>query len=85
MVVASVYRRLGDLPGLGDIQRIPALVKFRAIPIRKGKVEQDAVAVRHRGFLPCQGNGGGAADGGAGKAGEYGSFMLFSITRVPGG
>ena len=34
------------LPGLGDIQRIPALVKFRAIPIRKGKVEQDAVAVR---------------------------------------
>ena len=64
-----VYRRLGDIPGLGDVQRVPALVKFRTIPIRKGKVGQDAVAVRYCGFLPCQGDGGGAADGSAGKAG----------------
>ena len=42
-----IYRGLGDLPGLGDIQRIPALVKLRTIPIREGKVGQDAVAVRH--------------------------------------
>ena len=64
-----IYRGLGDIPGLGNIQRIPALVKFRAIPIREGKVGQNAVAVRHRGFLPCQGDGGRAADGSAGKAG----------------
>ena len=64
-----IYRGPGDIPGLGDIQRIPALVKFRTIPIRKGKVGQDAVAVRHRGFLPCQGDGGRTADGSAGKAG----------------
>lgn len=64
-----IYRGLGDIPGLGDAQRIPAFVKLRAISIRKGKVGQDAVAVRHRGFLPCQGDGGRTADGGAGKAG----------------
>ena len=73
-----IYRGLGDIPGLGDIQRIPALVKFRAIPIRKGKVGQDAVAVRYRGFLSRQGDGGGAADGGAGKAG----YLLRRMNRV---
>ena len=73
-----IYRGLGDIPGLGDIQRIPALVKLRTIPIREGKVGQDAVAVRHRGFLPRQGDGGRAADGSAGKAG----YLLRRMNRV---
>ena len=72
------YRRLGNIPGLSDVQGVPALVELCAIAVRKREAAQDTVAVRNRGFFPVQGDSGRAAAGGSGKAGN----LLRCLNRV---
>ena len=60
----------GNVPGLGDVQGVPALSKGSAVPVGEGEPGQDAVGIQDTGILSGQGNHRGAAAVHAGEAGE---------------
>ena len=65
------YRRGRNTSALGDGQGVAALGEFCAIPIGKGEVREDAIAVIDAGCAACQGDGRCAGTGCRSEAGDF--------------